>query len=193
MTGPHFGVAQQFGLALLLTVATASAPVFAQSNGVVDQVKAGVLAHDVGVFGSNVEKGAEVNGEVLFVSPDIFKVIGAPRPTLGASLNTAKKTSYAYFDMTWTPMLWENLLSSGGGIYAGGFLGGAVHDGNLNRTAHSKKALGTRALYHLGAEAGYQITPVYSVEAYFAHLSNAEASSRNGGLNDVGLRVGFKF
>jgi lipid A 3-O-deacylase len=193
MRGLHFGVARRFGLALLLTIATGSAPVFAQSTGILDEAKVGVLAHDVAVFGSNIEKGAEVNGEVLFTSPDILKVIGSPLPTVGASWNTAKKTSYAYFDMTWTPMLWQNLLQSGDGIYGGGFLGGAIHDGNLSRTSHSKKALGTRVLYHLGLEAGYQITPTYSIEGYFAHLSNADASSHNGGLNDIGIRAGFKF
>jgi lipid A 3-O-deacylase len=193
MRGVHFGVARHFGLALLLTIATTSAPVLAQSQGILDEAKVGVLDHDVGIFGSKIEHGAQVNGEVLFTSPDILKVIGSPRPTVGAAWNTTKKTSYAYFDMTWTPMLWQNLLQSGDGIYAGGFFGGAIHDGNLSRTAHSKKALGTRVLYHLGLEAGYQITPTYSIEGYFAHLSNANASSRNGGLNDVGIRAGFNF
>src|SRR5258708_5388587 len=91
MRGVHFGVARHVGLALLLTIATTSAPVFAQSKGILDEAKVGVLAHDVGIFGSNVEKGAEVNGEVLFTSPDILKVIGTPRPTVGAAWNTAKK------------------------------------------------------------------------------------------------------
>jgi lipid A 3-O-deacylase len=191
MRGQHFGVARRFGLALLLTMAAASA--FAQSRGFVDEVKLGVLDHDVGVLGSHVERGAQINGEVLFTSPDIFKVIGSPQPTVGGAWNTANTTSYAYVDMTWTPMLWENLLQSGDGIYAGGFAGGAVHDGNLNQATHKKKALGTRALYHLGLEAGYQITPTYSVEGYFAHLSNAGGSSRNAGLNDIGIRAGFKF
>lgn len=45
----------------------------------------------------------------------------------------------------------------------------------------------------LAVEAGYRITPVYSVEAYFSHLSNADASSHNPGLNNVGMRAGFKF
>jgi lipid A 3-O-deacylase len=193
MRGSHFGAACCVGLALLLTIAMASAPAFAQSKGIVDEVKAGVLDHDVGVFGHHVEKGVQINGEVLFTSPGIFKIIGSPRPTLGIGVNSAGSTSYAYFDMTWTPMLWENLMQSGDGIYAGGFLGGAVHNGNLNQAGQDKKALGTRALYHIGLEAGYRITPTYSVEGYFAHLSNANAAARNAGLNDIGIRAGFKF
>jgi hypothetical protein len=72
--------------------------------------------------------------------------------------------------------------------------GGAVHDGRLvGNDTNGNKNVGTRALFHLGVEAGYHITPVYSLEAYFSHLSNADASSHNPGLNNVGLRAGFKF
>ena len=46
----------------------------------------------------------------------------------------------------------------------GGFLGGAVHDGHLNTESGGNKALGTRALYHLGIMAGYQIAPVNNIE-----------------------------
>jgi lipid A 3-O-deacylase len=161
--------------------------------GIIDEVKGGVLAHDVGIFGSGVEGGADVVGEVLFTSPDFMKIIGAPRPTVGGSVNTAGHTDYLYFDMTWTATVWRPMLRAGDGVYVGGFLGGAVHDGNLNVQEDDNKALGTRALYHLGVEVGYQIDPRYSVESYFSHLSNAGASSHNPGLNNIGIRFGFKF
>ena len=164
------------------------------AGGIVDEVKAGVLAHDIGFLGDRIEGGADIVGEVLFKSPDFLGVIGAPRPTLGGSVNTSGKTDYIYFDMTWTATVWEPALQQGAGIYVGGFLGGAVHDGRLvGNDTNGNKNLGTRALFHLGVEAGYHITPVYSVEAYFSHLSNAYTSSHNPGLNNVGLRAGFKF
>ena len=165
----------------------------ALAGGIVDEVKAGVLAHDIGVFGSGVEGGADIVGEVLFKSPDFLGVIGAPRPTIGGSVNTNGKTDYIYFDMTWTATVWKPTLQQGDGIYLGAFVGGAVHDGRVNERDDGNKDLGTRALFHLGVEAGYQITPVYSLEAYFSHLSNADASSHNPGLNNVGVRAGFKF
>lgn len=68
-----------------------------------------------------------------------------------------------------------------------------MHDGNLNHETDSKKALGSRALYHLGVNFGYQINPVNSIEVHFVHLSNAGASSHNAGINDIGIRTGFKF
>src|SRR5262245_3929315 len=82
----------------------------ALAGGIVDEVKAGVLAHDVGFLGDSVEGGADIVGEVLFRSPDFLHVIGAPRPTIGASVNTDDKTDYIYFDMTWTATVWESTL-----------------------------------------------------------------------------------
>jgi lipid A 3-O-deacylase len=181
---------------LLVTVLLLLAPfplVPALAGSIVDEVKAGVLAHDIGFLGDSVEGGADIVAEVLFKSPDFLQVIGAPRPTIGGSVNTNGKTNYLYFDMTWTATVSQPILQQDG-MYVGGFLGGAVHDGRLvGNDTNGNKNLGTRALYHLGVEVGYHITPVYSIEAYLSHLSNAYASSHNPGLNNVGVRAGFRF
>jgi len=162
--------------------------------GWIDEGKVGVLAHDVGIFGDNVEGGADVDGELIFKSPGFLKLIGSPRQDVGVSVNTDNKTSFLYLDiLNWNWTLSRNLLHPDDGAYVGAFLGGAVHDGNLNHETDGKKALGTRALYHLGVNVGYQINPVNSVELYLVHLSNAGASSHNAGINDIGIRVGFKF
>jgi lipid A 3-O-deacylase len=180
-------------LSASLVVSSFSLLTPALAGGIVDEVKAGVLAHDIGFLGDPVEGGADIVAEVLFKSPDFLQVIGAPRPTIGGSVNTNGKTDYLYFDMTWTATVWQPIAQQGG-IYVGGFLGGAVHDGRLvGNDTNGNKDLGTRALFHLGAEASYHITPVYSVEAYFSHLSNAYTSSHNPGLNNVGVRAGFRF
>jgi lipid A 3-O-deacylase len=178
-----------------MLLAAAASPLMgaAARAGIVDQVKGGVLAHDVGIFGSGVEGGADIVGEVLFTSPGFLNMIGAPRPTFGGSVNTAGHTDYVYFDMTWTATVWRPTLVEDERVYIGGFLGGAVHDGHLRDQEDDKKALGTRALYHLGVEVGYQIDPTYSDETYFSHLSNAGASSHNPGLNNIGVRIGFHF
>jgi lipid A 3-O-deacylase len=154
----------------------------ALGSGIVDEIKIGVLAHDIGVLGDSVEGGADIVGEVLFKSPDFLHVIGAPRPTIGGSVNTNGKTDYLYFDMTWKETVWRPTLQQGDGIYLGAFAGGAVHDGRLNERGDGNEDLGTRALFHLGVEAGYQITPAYSIELYFSHLSNAFTSSQNPGF-----------
>jgi lipid A 3-O-deacylase len=179
----------------LLAVAAWALAGGAARAGIVDEVKGGVLAHDIGFLGHHVEGGADIVGEVLFKSPDFLSIIGSPRPTIGGSVNTDGRTDYGYFDMTWTGTVWRPGLRDGDGVYVGGFLGGAVHDGKITGPSEQdgNKNLGTRALYHLGLMVGYHINPVYSVEIYFSHLSNADASSHNPGLNNLGLRAGFKF
>jgi lipid A 3-O-deacylase len=194
MDRSHVRCARAVGVALLAVAAWALAGGAARA-GIVDEVKGGVLAHDIGFLGHHVEGGADIVGEILFKSPDFLSIIGSPRPTIGGSVNTDGRTDYGYFDMTWTGTVWRPGLREGDGVYVGGFLGGAVHDGRINGPddQNGNKDLGTRALYHLGVEFGYHINPVYSVEIYFSHLSNADASSHNPGLNNLGLRAGFKF
>jgi lipid A 3-O-deacylase len=178
--------------ALFLVVSSGLSP--AKAGSIVDEVKLGVLAHDVGFLVDAKEHGADIMGEVLFTSPDFLSIIGAPRPVLGLSGNSSGGTDYAYADLNWTGFFWHPEEGpEGAGVYVSGILGGAVHNGPLNTPTRDKEALGTRALFHLGAALGYQMTARNSVEIYFDHLSNADASSHNPGLNNVGVRVGFKF
>jgi lipid A 3-O-deacylase len=173
------------GVALLAAIVTTFSAAHAQI-GWLDEAKLGVDAHDVALGGDHKEPGADINGELLFVSPPLLKVIGAPRPHLGAAVNTSGATSYAYFGLTWTASLFERAFVSGG-------LGGAVHDGQLTSTAQDRKQLGSRILFHEYAEAGYRITPVLSLSVFLDHMSNANLARRNAGITNVGLRTGFKF
>src|SRR5256885_8860768 len=75
---------------------TAPLPAAAQLN-IVDEVKAGILAHDVGFLGHHLEKGPDVNLEMLFTPPDLLAVIGSPRPPIRARINTPRKTSHGSF------------------------------------------------------------------------------------------------
>ena len=179
--------------ALIASLSLAIAiPAAAQSSWI-DEGKVGVLAHDVALLGDGTEGGADIVGEVLFKSPGFLGFIGSPRPTLGISVNTNGNTDFVYADLTWTATLLEPGLQPQDDIYAGFFFGGAVHDGQLDHRVDDNKALGTRALFHLGVLAGYQINPVNSIEFYFAHLSNAGLGKHNAGLNNIGARTGFKF
>jgi lipid A 3-O-deacylase len=171
--------------ALLAIAAVTASSAQAQSRWL-DEAKLGLDAHDIALGGDHKEPGADINGELLFVSPPLLKVIGAPRPHLGVAVNTSGATSYAYFGLTWTGSLFERAFVSGG-------LGGAVHDGQLTGTAQDRKQLGSRILFHEYAEAGYRITPVLSLSVFLDHMSNANLASRNAGMTNVGLRTGFKF
>ncbi len=192
MKGSRIRRVRGWCLALCLVPASAPVPAWAQSS-VVDEVKVGALAHDVGFLGDSLESGADIVGAVLFKSPEFLSAIGSPRPVLGLSLNTAGDTSYAYADLSWTARLWRSAAEPAEGPYVMGSLGGAVHDGRLDTPGDGEKALGTRALFHLAVALGYQLTRITSVEAYLSHLSNADLSSHNPGLNNAGLRMGFNF
>jgi lipid A 3-O-deacylase len=160
---------------------------------IVDEVKAGLMAHDVTLGGRHVEGGADINGEVLFVSPKFLDIIGAPRPHLGGWVNTSGNTDAAYFGLTWGLPIVKSVFSTADGLTIYGSLGGAVHDGYEDSAPPGRKRLGSPVLFRESVELGYQITSVYSVSAFVDHISNANLASHNAGITNVGGRVGFKF
>jgi lipid A 3-O-deacylase len=179
--------------ALAGVLALLSGTAAAQQPRLVDQFKIGGMAHDIGFLGRHVEGGANINVELLFTSPDLFRYIGSPRPHIGGDINTSGNTSYGYFGLTWGIMLIQNLFRSGDGIFANGSLGGAVHDGHLNTAPPDRKKLGSRILFRESLELGYQITPAISVSAILDHISNANLASHNAGITSAGARIGFRF
>src|SRR4029077_5258950 len=62
------------GLAAAGLAATGPTTAVAQTQ-IVDEFKFGVLAHDIALFGSPVEAGADVNFEMLFTPPDFLAII----------------------------------------------------------------------------------------------------------------------
>jgi lipid A 3-O-deacylase len=187
---PHRSLAlRSLSIAWLVT---APLPAAAQLN-IVDEVKAGILAHDVGFLGHHLEKGPDVNLEMLFTPPDLLAVIGSPRPHIGADINTAGKTSDGYFGLTWGIMLIQSLFGAGDAVFINGSLGGAVHDGYINSGPPDRKLLGTRVLFRESAELGYQLVPGISMSALLDHMSNANIGRHNMGITSAGARLGFKF
>ena len=176
-----------------MVVFTALAGSAAAQTRVVDEIKFGVLAHDVALFDEHVEAGADINLEALFTSPDFLGVIGSPRPHLGGSINTAGNTSVGYFGLTWGITLLENLWTPGDGVFANGSLGGALHSGYNSSAPPGRKTLGPIALFRESLELGYQVTPAFSVSGYLDHMSNANLAAQNAGLTDAGIRFGFRF
>jgi len=161
--------------------------------GWIDEVKLGVLGHDVRFLGDHVEPGADLNVEVLFSTPAFLRVLWAPRPHLGLSLNTAGATNYAYVGLTWSGRPWRPLLTLPEGLFAAGSLGGGIHDGHLNSAPPDRKVLGSRLLFRESVEAGYQLTRSVSLSVMLDHLSNAGLAPHNQGLTNVGARVGVTF
>jgi len=179
--------------AVVLAAALLLLPAPATAQKLIDEIKVGGLAHDVTFLGKHVESGADLNLEMLFTPPDVLRIIGSPRPHIGADINLSGNTSDGYFGLTWGITLIQNLFRPGDGIFANGSLGGAIHDGHLDTAPPGRKRLGSRILFRESLELGYQLTPAISVSAILDHISNANLARRNAGVTSAGARLGFKF
>jgi hypothetical protein len=81
-------------------------------------------------------------------------------------------------------------------FFVEGFVGGALHNGELEGDA-THAALGCRRLFHVGGSAGYRLTPRWSAMVTLDHVSDGNAAfgacPRNAGLNEYGFRLGYAF
>ena len=181
--------------AALLAGVCGIAPITAGADepggGIVSEIKAGVLQHDLRLIAADSEAGQAVNAEVLFRSPRILDAIWSPRPHLGASVSLDGDTDQVYGGMTWTfRPFGEGALAP---VWLSAFGGGAVHNGRLDTTDSGRNSLGSRVLFRFGGEVGADLTERVSVSAYFAHISNAFLADRNEGLDQAGVRLGWRF
>ncbi|MBX9634476.1 MAG: acyloxyacyl hydrolase [Magnetospirillum sp.] len=152
----------------------------------VSEIRLGIFSHDIGFLGHSKEGGVDANGEVLLDSPKFLIPLWAPRPHFGVSLNTQGDTSQAYGGLTWTfePTRW---------FFVDFSLGGAVHNGELDFSATYRKELGSRVLFRESLSLGYRIDAHNSISVAFDHESNARLAEHNEGLNNLGVRWGYRF
>ncbi|MBV8094123.1 MAG: acyloxyacyl hydrolase [Acetobacteraceae bacterium] len=167
------------------------------------ELELGVLAHDVPVLGSRKESGADLNGELRFVSPvpeslvsgiaPPFRWMLTPRPNIGGSVNTSGYTSQFYFGLTWTAELFKDVFRPEDGVFFGIGFGPAFNNGHISTISPSHKSLGSNVLFHPSLELGYRFDRPYSIEMYWDHSSNAGLATKNEGLNNLGIRFGIRF
>lgn len=175
-------------LALAAGIAPASAQMAFNQPNFVNEVKLGVLAHDVPYLwsGFNLESGVDFSGEVIF-SPHVNLLGGTIRPGLGATINSSGYTSRAYLTTHWE---WASAPT---GLFFSVGLGAAIHDGHLEADAPDRKALGARVLFHIPVELGYRFDEHNSLSFYFEHMSNANTNEYNEGMDNLGIRYGYRF
>jgi lipid A 3-O-deacylase len=163
-------------IALLLTFGAATA----------QEIRLGLLLHDAGLITVDKEGGFDGNVEVLFDSPDALEVIGSPRPHFGASVNSVGDTSQVYAGLTWGWDLTANLFVEGS-------LGGAIHDGELGKSDPDRRALGSRVLFRESLSLGWRFDASHSLSLMVDHISNANLTRHNAGMDGLGLRYGYRF
>ncbi|HVH81301.1 MAG TPA: acyloxyacyl hydrolase [Stellaceae bacterium] len=193
----------QIALAGLLTLGAWLVPADAQAQNITySEFKFGVWDHDTKALQGR-EKGIDLNPEVILWSPITEDMIAGapdwlhwalqPRPTIGGSINTAGKTDQAYVGATWSWFLARNLINPDDGIVLGYFFGPGFNDGQLHNGNSQRKALGSHILFREALDLGYQINPTWEISAYIDHISNGGLAKENQDINDIGIRLGYRF
>ncbi|MBV8889856.1 MAG: acyloxyacyl hydrolase [Alphaproteobacteria bacterium] len=167
-----------------------------------DEIKLGVLAHDVHFLGGK-EHGVDINPEVILQSPvsdawaatvpGYLRWMVQPRPSLGAEFNSAGQTDQFYFGATWTWQVAGNLLTPDDGLIFSYSFGPGFNNGMVHATESDRKSLGGSVLFRESFEFGYRLAPRYQLSAYLDHISNGGLDRYNQSINDVGLRLGVRF
>ena len=158
------------------------------SAGIVREIRVGLEAHDVdGLWsGESKEKGSDLCAEVIF-NHSLFHLLSATAyPNVGASLNTRGDTSKVYggFLLQWEPAS-AFFFSTG--------LGLALHDGKRDTDSANRKSLGSRVLFRIPIEIGYAVNQRHRFVLAFDHVSNADLTSPNEGMDTLGLVYGYRF
>jgi lipid A 3-O-deacylase len=188
-----------FALAGIALAAAAAMPGVARADdeGIFSEIRLGGYEHDASILGHQKETGDDIGAELLFTSPGLLEIIGAPRPILGVLINDAGQTSQVYSGLTWTWNFLHDVVIDGDGFYLEGTEGPGLNNGHINVTnpfeSQHEKSLGSNILFREDIDLGYHITPRWSVAISYNHISNADLGVRNEGLNDIGARIGFKF
>ncbi|MFN3912179.1 acyloxyacyl hydrolase [Hyphomonas sp.] len=179
----------------------AALPVLAAQAGPVDELRVGVLKHNVCVLdcdNADKESGPNISGEIVFKSPEILGFIGSPRPYVMASANTAGDTSFGAAGLQWTWQFAE------GWAFEPGF-GYAIHDGELefrypqgdprnDPLSAEQVFLGSRDLFRTNLSLNREINDTWGVQLMYEHLSHGQilGKGRNQGLDNIGVRVTYR-
>ena len=179
-----------FVLAGLIWLAACAGSTDATAQGLIREVRGGVLAHDVPDLwsGFRTERDSVAINLEAVLAAELPLFGGVLVPAFGGTIATEGGTSNAYFDLRWE-------YEFGSGWFMGAGIGAAVHDGELRVSSigQTDKALGSRVLFHIPAEIGYRFDRHNSLSVYFEHLSNANTSDVNEGLDRLGVRYGYRF
>ncbi|MBV8962733.1 MAG: acyloxyacyl hydrolase [Hyphomicrobiales bacterium] len=165
-----------------------AAPITQAPVSFLSEVRLGTFAHDP----ASPESGsADLNGEILFAKP--FSEPGSPwdflfpRPSIGATLNFAGKTSQAYAGLTWTYDITKS-------IFVEGSFGGSVNNGKTGAIVPpGHNAMGCNVSFRESGSLGYRFNANWSLMGTIEHMSNAGLCTQNRGLTNYGARIGYTF
>ena len=184
-------------LALSLTFA----PALAAQAGPVDEIRLGVVAHNVCIANcdnANKEDGPNINGEIVFKSPEFLNILWSPKPYVMGSVNTAGDTNFGGVGLQWD---WQ--FAEGWAIEPG--VGYVIHDGELtfpfpqgdprnDPISATTVFFGSRDLFRTSLSLNRDLGEKWGVQLMYEHLSHGQilGSGRNQGLDNIGVRVRYR-
>jgi lipid A 3-O-deacylase len=169
------------------------------TQGIVSEIRAGLLAHDLPILGPQQEHGVDINTELLFVSPVSAQAVSGiapaarwlfrPRPQVGVTGNLSHYTSQAYLGFDWTLPAVRGLIRRNDRLLFDIGFGGAINNDPTLPSVINRAHLGSNLLFHPNLQIGYGIGTHYTVALYYEHSSNANLAKVNDGLNNIGFRL----
>jgi|GEM_PF-2678179 len=129
-----------------------------------------------------------VQFDVFFKSPEIFKWILSPRPSIGGVVNLGGYESFVHAGIDYHVPLGPTPFYAevGGGV--------GLHTGYLDDAPTGFHNLGCPVLLHWKAGLGVNLTPDTTFTVDWEHMSNVVfRCTPNDGLNDIGFVLGHKF
>jgi lipid A 3-O-deacylase len=168
----------------------------------VADVRFGVMAHNIKVTdgkNANKEDGPNVCLELTFASPEFLAWIGAPKPSIVASINTAGATSFGGVALGW-----DFEFSPGWRFEPS--IGYVLHDGEVDNPfpsndpravafSNDNVLLGSEDLFRTGLALTRDLNDTWAVQLQFEHYSHGQIldKGRNQGMDNIGVRFIRRF
>ena len=170
----------------------------AQSAGFgIEEIRLGVAAHDLT---DHTEDGPQIVGDLMFTSPDFLERVWSPRPFLSANISTQGYTNLVTAGLAWDYGFTDRLT---GEFSFGLSYNDGIDDIDVARTGpveaqrikDTRALLGSDWLFRTGFAADYALNEQWSVGVFYEHHSHGQilASGRNQGLDELGLRMSYRF
>jgi len=167
----------------------------------IDEFRIGVT-HNFNVEHDQLADGREgdsVQGELVWSSPELFGIIGSPRPYVVGSLNTEGKTSFVGAGVLWRWNFARHWAFEPG-------IGFIVHNGELDNPfpdgspqaaqfQSEHQLLGSQDLFRVTLALERSFGEHSALQLYYEHASHGQVldRGRNQGLNNIGLRYVWRF
>jgi len=185
----------KFGLAsgaaaFAALICAASSPARAE---IIDQVWIGGYAHDISDLGLGKESNtADVQFEVDTAQPQLLRFLGAPHLNATLALNTAGKTDFGSVGLAWDHRLLGSLFGS---LQFGIGDSDGVTRPSSDPKDRDRLLLGSKALFREAVGVNWRLKDRWLIGVQFVHASNGLILGRryNEGINDVGMRFGYRF